>query len=268
MADTTVESMAPRRHNLATGPVTVAPAAGGVPDPGIRTALMKALLKGGLKVKDLESADTLLAAFRRVGAAGSTDLYGVYTDLVRAAPATVGGWVLGPELIDVRTTTVAAGGEPTFEPSEVDRFKAEVTAFEANRRRAVETLRGEIARYRSETEGALDAYRAERGLLQELNDGSKGPKEREVFSENLSAAESVASRMAMLRVEDLETVALAMGRSPKTVDVFAARVRIHVIEARTGETTAIHEIAAEAPSHEALAVRIADAAMRALGVKR
>jgi len=268
LAEASVESTAPKRVNLATGPVTVAPVRGTPGGADLRTALMKALLRGGLKIKDLESADRVLAAFRRDALGTSTDLYGLFSDVVLAAPSTVGGWLIWPEVLEIRLESVDPGGEPTFDEEALKAWKSDVRAFEGTRRERLEAAKAEIDRYRREFEAALDVYQHERGLLQRLNDGDKGPSEREAYREQVSRAEAHAGRMASLRAEAPESTAAAAERAPQRLNVHKGKARFVVYEARTGETVAIHDVAAEASSREALLARLVEAATKAMGVKR
>ncbi len=262
-ADPKVESQAVR--GVAGAHLAIAPTAGREP-AGLRAALLKVLLKGGLRVRDLDGAGRVLAGYRRAGPGTSTDFYGLFDDVMRVAPSTVGGVVVWPEVVELRERTVPAGGAPTYPPRVVAEWRGAVERFEADRADRLSRLDGEVQRYKQEFQAAWAEYTARRNFFQEANDGVDGPAERRAFEEILGRAEAAARAMRGVQPPALD--AASANREPETLRMMSARFRLTVCDARTGEVMAVHEIEAEAPSADELNARIAVAAGKALGVKR
>lgn len=263
-----VESIVPRKPNLSSAPIAVAPIKGDHDPMDLRVGLIKALVKGGLRVRDFDSAGRILVGYRRGGAGTSTDLYGYYTDVMRAAPATVGGFVVWPEIVAFSQRQVEAGGEPVFEPQEVETWKTELSGYEAQRTSRLEQLNADLERYRREFAAALQQYAVERNFLQELNDGKEGPKERGTYQSVVDETERAAERLANARSTGLDEVMAATQRRPETLELAVGRVRLTVCDARSGDVVGVHEVQVEASSVSSLSQRLVELSAKALGVKR
>ncbi len=262
-----IESQPTKRISLAGVPIALAPIPG-ADLPGLRAELLKALLKGNLRVRDYDGAGRILTGYRRGVAGASTDFYGLLPDVMRVAPATVGGIVLWPEVVEVRRRTVEAGGTP-FVPADAEAAWQEAkAAYATERTRRLEKLEADLVRYRAAFEAAWSDYLTKRNFLQVANDGADGPDERRRYRGILADAEAARDRLAGADAANPRTAAAQAATKPQYLDVTSARLRILVCDARTGEIAGVHEIEVEARSTDELATRIAEATSKALGVKR
>jgi hypothetical protein len=257
-----------KKTPLAGLTVSLLPTKGVEDGIGIRPAIVHALVKAGLRVRDLEHADRVIAAHHRAMPGATVDLYGVYADVTRAVPAVVGGVLLWPEIVEIRTRTVEAGGEPAFEPAAAEAWRRAVESFETNRRAGVEQLEQALAGFKAQFETAWAQYTRERNFLQVASDGDSGPTERKTYRETLARLERTLEQMQTARPADLDETLAKTARKPETKSVTAARMRLVMWDARVGDVVGVYEFAAEGASAEAVTGDLTDATIKALGVKR
>lgn len=257
-----------KKTSLAGLPVSLLPTKGAADTIGLRPAIVRALVKAGLRFRDLEHADRVIAAHHRGMPGASVDLYGVYVDVTRAVPAVVGGVLLWPELVEIRTRTVEAGGEPAFDPSAAEAWRRAVETFETTRRAGVVQLEQALVAFKAQFETAWERYTRERHFMQTAADGDSGPDERKAYRETLARLEASLERMRSARPADLDETLAKTAQKPETRSVTAARMRLVMWDARVGDVVGVYEFAAEGTTAEAVTGDLIDAAIKALGVKR